>query len=72
VQVREAACDACGKFARAYPDAVRGVTQQLWPLWLTALGENVPAARETAAFAIGDAVRGLGAEALQTALPAAQ
>jgi hypothetical protein len=72
VQVREAASEACGKFALSYSDAVRGMVQQLWPLWLAALGENVPAARETAAVAIGDAVRGLGAEALRTALPAAQ
>ena len=72
VQVREAASEACGKFALSYPDAVRGMVQQLWPLWLAALSENVPAARETAAVAVGDAVRGLGAEALHVALPAAQ
>lgn len=70
--VREAACEACGQFALAYPEAVRGLLPQLWPLWLEALSENVPAARETAAVAVGNAVRAFGDEALQMVLPAAQ
>lgn len=56
----------------AYPKAVRAMLPQLWPLWLNALGENVPAARETAAVALGNAVRAFGGVALQTVLPAAQ
>lgn len=70
--MREAACEACGHFAVAYPEAVRGLLPQLWPLWLEALCENVPAARETAAVAVGNAVRAFGDDALQAVLPAAQ
>lgn len=69
--MREAACDALGDFAVAYPEQTRGLLPQLLPLWLEHLGENVPSVRETAAVALGNAVRAFGPKALATVLPQA-
>lgn len=71
-QVRQAACEACGQFAVAYPEETRGLLPRLWRLWFDHAAENVPSVRETAAVALGNAVRAYGQPALDVVLPCAR
>lgn len=71
-QVREAACEACGQFAAAYPEETHLLLPRLWGLWFDHATENVPSVRETAAVALGNAVRAYGQEALDIVLPRAR
>ena len=58
--------------ALAFPEQAREALPKLLPLWLDHLGENVPSVRETAAVALGNAVRAFGDEMLQAIIPQAE
>ena len=69
LQVRSAACRACGRTVRALPDACRPFLADLWPLWISHLDDNIPSVREDAAIALGDAAAALQQEALSILIP---
>ena len=62
--MRDAACVACGRCAANFPDDMRPTLPTLWGLWESTLDNNIFSVRESAAIALGDAVRGLGDEAV--------
>ena len=68
VQVRDAACLACGQYVLAYPEEARGTLDQLYVLWFDHLCENIPSVRAGAAAALANAVRAYGDGALSTVL----
>lgn len=61
--VRDAACVACGRCVRAFPEESRQVLEQLYDLWFGHLWDNIASVREDSAVALGDAVRAYGEEA---------
>ena len=69
VQVRDAACLACGQYVLAYPEEARGSLDQLYALWFDHLTETIPSVRAGAAAALANAVRAYHAEALDVVLP---
>ncbi|KAK9823094.1 hypothetical protein WJX72_000228 [[Myrmecia] bisecta] len=67
--VRDAACIATAKCVLAYPEEARQWLEELYPLWLEHLDDNIFSVRENAAIALGDVVRAYQQEALDRLLP---
>ena len=57
VQVRDAACLACGRCVTAFPLESRGggVLSELYRLWFAHLQDNIASVREDSAVALGNA-----------------
>eukprot|EP00884_Botryococcus_braunii_P015994 jgi/Botrbrau1/3078/Bobra.0070s0065.1 len=67
--VRDAACLASAKAALAFPEEVRYSLDELYPLWLSHLDDNIYSVREDAAVALGDVIRAYGPEAVDRIMP---
>lgn len=63
--VRDAACLACGRFVRAFPEESRGRREELLELWFAHLSDNIWSVREDSAIALGDAMDAYGEELVE-------
>ena len=69
LQVRDAACLACGKFVLAYPAEAREALPRLYERWFDHLTENIPSVRAGAAASLACAAQAYSREALDVVLP---
>jgi len=62
--VRDAACLACGRCVRAFPQESKEILDKLYDLWFAHLWDNIFSVREDSAIALADAARAYGADAI--------
>jgi hypothetical protein len=63
--VRDAACLACGRAVKAFPQESTVILEELYKLWFAHLWDNIYSVREDSAIALGDAARAYGEEAVR-------
>ncbi len=55
--VRDAACIACGHFVGIFPEEAKAVYEELKPLWLAHLSDNINSVREHSAMALCQVIK---------------
>lgn len=63
--VRDAACLACGRAVKAFPQESIVILDELYKLWFSHLWDNIYSVREDSAIALGDAARAYGEQAVR-------
>eukprot|EP00039_Didymoeca_costata_P003973 m.70800 g.70800 ORF g.70800 m.70800 type:complete len:669 (+) comp12166_c0_seq1:27-2033(+) len=58
--VRDAACIACGRFVKCFPDECRDSMEELYTLFFFHVGDNIWSVRENAAIALRSVVEAYG------------
>lgn len=67
--VRDAACIACGKCIKVFPNEALDCIEELYELWLAHLWDNIPSVRENSAIALGNTISVYGEKSLKKILP---
>ena len=61
--VRDAACVACGQFAKTFPEESAAKKEELYDLWFAHLFDNINSVRENSATALVNVLEAYGEEA---------